>query len=190
MSLDLDYQRAAEAALAADKAAADAHAALFDFARQLGDLSTQVQARSAPLPLHVRFVRRAPPNLAAPAGVRVDEAPKERPAGFASVVIEARDLFFAVESLPGIAVAAVTNVPGLEAYAAIDLRHPGGERQRSAPARQGGGRGRRRAGRAHRGRTARSVPRIRSGRLHRARGVQSAPRRADRASTVHTKSLP
>ena len=118
MSLDLDYQRAAEAALAADKAAADAHAALFDFARQLGDLTTQVQARSAPLPLHVRFIRRAPPNLAAPAGVRVDEAPKERPAGFASVVLEARDLFFAIESLPGIAVAAVTNVPGLEAYAA------------------------------------------------------------------------
>lgn len=118
MSLDLDYQRAAEAALTADKAAADAHAALFDFARQLGDLSTQVQARSAPLPLHVRFVRRPPPNLAAPAGVRVDEAPKERPAGFASVVLETRDLFFAVESLPGIAVAAVTNVPGLEAYAA------------------------------------------------------------------------
>ena len=57
MSLDLDYQRAAEVALAADKAAADAHAALFDFARQLGDLSTQVQARSAPLPLRVRFVR-------------------------------------------------------------------------------------------------------------------------------------
>src|SRR5947209_1670744 len=118
MSLDLDYQRAAEAALAADKAAADAHAALFDFARQLGDLSTQVQARSAPLPLHVRFVRRPPPNLAAPAGVRVDEAPKERPAGFASVVLEARDLFFAIETIPGMAVGAATNVPGLEAYAA------------------------------------------------------------------------
>jgi hypothetical protein len=118
MSLDLDYQRAAEAALAADKAAVDAHAALFDFARQLGDLSAQVQARSAPLPVHVRFVRRAPPNLAAPAGVRVDEAPKERPPGFASLVLETRDLFFAVESLPGIAVGAVTNVPGLEAYAA------------------------------------------------------------------------
>ena len=117
MPLDLDYQRAAEAALAADKAAADAHAALFDFARQLGELSTQVQARSAPLPLHVRFVRRAPPNLAAPAGVRVDEAPKERPAGFASVIIETRDLFFAVESIPGVAVAAATNVPDLESYA-------------------------------------------------------------------------
>jgi hypothetical protein len=118
MSLDLDYQRAAEAALSADKAAADAHAALFDFARQLGDLSTQLQARSAPLPLHVRFVRRPPPNLAAPAGVRVDEAPKERPAGFASVVLETRDLFFAIESLPGVAVAAVTNIPELESYAA------------------------------------------------------------------------
>ena len=118
MPLDLDYQRAAEAALAADKAAADAHAALFDFARQLGELSTQVQARSAPLPLHVRFVRRAPPNLAAPAGVRVDEAPKERLAGFASVIIETRDLFFAVESIPGVAVAAATNVPDLETYAA------------------------------------------------------------------------
>ncbi|HEY6233622.1 MAG TPA: hypothetical protein VIW69_00790 [Candidatus Elarobacter sp.] len=116
--LDLDYQRAAEAALAADKAAADAHAALFDFARQLGDLSTQVQARSAPLPLHMRFVRRAPPNLAAPTGVRVDEAPKERPAGFASVVIETRDLFFAIESLPGVAIAAVTNIADLESYAA------------------------------------------------------------------------
>jgi hypothetical protein len=118
MPLDLDYQRAAEAVLAADKAAADAHAALFDFARQLGELSTQVQARSAPLPVHVRFVRRPPPNLATPTGVRVDEAPKERPAGFASVIIETRDLFFAIESLPGIAIAAVTNVAGLETYAA------------------------------------------------------------------------
>jgi hypothetical protein len=118
MSLDLDYQRAAEAALAADKAAADAHAALFDFARQLGDLTTHLQARSTQLPVHVRFVRRPPPNLAAPAGVRVDEAPKERPAGFASVVIETRDLFFAIESLPGVAVAAVTNVAELESYAA------------------------------------------------------------------------
>ncbi len=118
MPLDLDYQRAAEAALAADKAAADAHAALFDFARQLGDLSTQVQARSAPLPLHVRFVRRPPPNLAAPAGVRVDEASKEHPVGYARVVIETRDLFFAVESLPGIAVTGETNVPELESYAA------------------------------------------------------------------------
>lgn len=117
MSLDLDYQRAADAALAADKAAADAHAALFDFARQLGDLTTQLQARST-LPVHIRFVRRPPPNLAAPAGVRVDEAPKERPAGFASVVIETRDLFFAIESLPGVAVAAITNVPELESYAA------------------------------------------------------------------------
>ncbi|HWT06602.1 MAG TPA: hypothetical protein VN224_12650 [Xanthomonadales bacterium] len=118
MSLDLDYQRAAAAALAADKAAADAHAALFDFARRLGELSSQLQARSTELPLHVRFVRRPPPNLAAPAGVRVDEAPKERPAGFASVVIETRDLFFAIESLPGVAVAAVTNVAELESYAA------------------------------------------------------------------------
>ena len=118
MSLDLDYQRAADAALAADKAAADAHAALFDFARRLGELTTQLQARSAPLPLHVRFVRRAPPNLAAPAGVRVDEAPKERPAGFASVVLETRDLFFAIESLPGVAVAAVTNIPALDSFAA------------------------------------------------------------------------
>ena len=118
MSLDLDYQRAAEAALAADKAAADAHAALFDFARQLGDLTTQLQARSTQLPVHVRFVRRQPPNLAAPAGVRVDEAPKERPAGFASVVIETRDLFFAVESLPGVAITAVTNVAELASYAA------------------------------------------------------------------------
>jgi hypothetical protein len=118
MPLDLDHQRAAEAAHAADKAAADAHAALFDFARQLGDLTTQLHARSPHLPVHVRFVRRPPPNLAAPAGVRVDEAPKERPAGFASVVIETRDLFFAVESLPGVAVAAVTNVAEMESYAA------------------------------------------------------------------------
>jgi len=118
MSLDLAHQRAADAALAADKAAADAHAALFDFARQLGDLTTQLHARSTQLPVHVRFLRRPPPNLAAPAGVRVDEAPKERPAGFASVAIETRDLFFAIESLPGVAVAAVTNVAALEYYAA------------------------------------------------------------------------
>jgi hypothetical protein len=118
MPLDLDYQRAAEAALAADSAAASAHAALFDFAGELGELSAQVQARSAPLPLHVRFVRRPPPMLDAPAGVRVEDAPKERPHSFASVVIEARDLFFAIESIPGIAVTAVTNIPALETYAA------------------------------------------------------------------------
>jgi hypothetical protein len=118
MPLDLDYQRAADAARAADHAAAVAHAALFDFARELGDLVTQVQARSSPLPLAVRFVRRPPPLLEAPAGVRIEDAPKERPAGFASVVLEARDLFFAVESLPGIAVAAVTNVPAMEPFAA------------------------------------------------------------------------
>jgi hypothetical protein len=117
MPLDLDYQRAAEAALAADKAAVDAHAALFDFARELGDYVMHVQARSAPLAVRVRFVRRPPPQLDAPAGVQLEDAPKERPAGFASVVLETRDLFFAIESLPGIAVAAVTNVPGLESYA-------------------------------------------------------------------------
>ena len=117
MPLDLDYQRAAEAALAADQAASTAHAALFDFARELGDLTVQVQARSSPLPLYVRFVRRTPPFLDPPAGVRVEDAPKERPPGFASVVLETRDLFFAVESLPGIAIAAVTNVPSLESYA-------------------------------------------------------------------------
>jgi hypothetical protein len=117
MPLDLDYQRAAEAAAAADYAATAAHAALFDFARELGDLASHVQARSSPLPLSVRFVRRTPPQLDAPTGVRIEDAPKERPAGFASVVLETRDLFFAVESLPGIAVNAVTNVPGLETYA-------------------------------------------------------------------------
>jgi hypothetical protein len=118
MPLDLDYQRAADAALAADRAAAVAHAALFDFARDLGDLVSRLQARSSPLALGVRFVRRAPPQLDAPAGVRVEDAPKERPAGFASVVLEARDLFFAIESLPGIAVVAATNVPALDPYAA------------------------------------------------------------------------
>ena len=117
MPLDLDYQRAAEAAAAADHAAVTAHAALFDFARELGELGAQVQARSSPLKLRVRFVRREPPHLDAPAGVAVEDAPKERPAAFASVVVEARDLFVAVESLPGIAVAAVTNVPALEEYA-------------------------------------------------------------------------
>jgi hypothetical protein len=118
MPLEIDYQRAAEAALASDRAAAIAHAALFDFARDLGDHVSQVQARSSPLALGIRFVRRTPPQLDAPAGVRVEDAPKDRPAGYASVVIEARDLFFAVESLPGISVAAVTNVPALQPYAA------------------------------------------------------------------------
>jgi hypothetical protein len=33
-------------------------------------------------------------------------------------MLETRDLFFAVESQPGIAVAAVTNIAGLESYAA------------------------------------------------------------------------
>ncbi len=118
MPLDLDYQRAAEAAAAADSAATTAHAALFDFGRELGDLVAQLQARSNPLPLRVRFVRQAPPRLDAPAGVRVEDAPAERPAGFASLIVEARDLFFAIESIPGIAVTGVTNVPSLEAYAA------------------------------------------------------------------------
>lgn len=117
MPLDLDYRRAAEAALAADQAANVAHAALFDFARDLGELVAQVQARSAPLPLHVRFVRQTPPRLDAPAGVHVEEAPKERPPGFARLALETRDLFFAVESVPGTAVLAVTNVPGLEPFA-------------------------------------------------------------------------
>jgi hypothetical protein len=118
MPLDLDYQRAAEAALAADNAAAAANAALFVFARELGALVAQLQARSAPLAVHVRVIRRPPPQLDAPAGVRVEDAPKERPASFASVLLETRDLFFAVESIPGIAVAALTNIPALEAYAA------------------------------------------------------------------------
>ncbi|HEX3551524.1 MAG TPA: hypothetical protein VHT53_14155 [Candidatus Elarobacter sp.] len=118
MPLDLDYQRAAEAALAADHAASTAHAALFDLGRELGDLSAQLQARSHALPLRVRFIRQAPPKLDAPAGVRVEDAPNERPPGFASLVVEARDLFFAVESIPGIAVTGVTNVPTLESYAA------------------------------------------------------------------------
>jgi len=118
MPLDLEYQRAAEAAAAADNAVAVAHATLFDFARELGDLAAQVQARNAPLHVRIRFVRRQPPKLDAPAGVFVEEAPKERDAGFASVVIEARDLFFAVESLPGVAVTGATNVPALEELAA------------------------------------------------------------------------
>jgi hypothetical protein len=118
MPLDLDYQRAAEAALAADHAAATANAALFDFAGELGTLSAQLQARSSPLPLAVRFIRRPPPQLDAPAGVRVEDAAKERPASFASVLLETRDLFFAIESIPGVAVTALTNFPALEAYAA------------------------------------------------------------------------
>ena len=118
MPLDLDYQRAAAAAVAADNAVAATHAALFDFARELGELGAQVQARNAPLALRVRFVRRQPPHLDAPAGVHVEDAPKEREPGFASVILEARDLFFAVESLPGVAVTAATNVPALEGFAA------------------------------------------------------------------------
>jgi hypothetical protein len=118
MPLDLDYQRAAEAALAADAAAAAANAALFDFARELGELSAHVQARSSPLQLYVRFIRRPPPQLDAPTGVRVEDAPKERPPSFASVLLETRDLFFAIESVPGIAVTALTNVPALETFAA------------------------------------------------------------------------
>ena len=118
MPLDLEYQRAAEAAAAADNATTTAHATLFDFARELGDLAAQVQARNAALALRIRFVRRQPPRLDAPAGVHVEEAPKERDPGFASVIVEARDLFFAVESLPGVAVTAATNVPALEDLAA------------------------------------------------------------------------
>lgn len=118
MPLDLDYQRAAEAASAADQAAVTAHSALFDFARALGELVSQLQARSAPLPLTVRFIRQTPPRYDATAGVHIEDAPKERPSGFASVVLESRDLFFAIESLPGIAIAAVTNVAALEPFAA------------------------------------------------------------------------
>ena len=117
MPLELDYQRAAEAALAADKAAVVAHSALFDFARELGEAIAPFHKPDATLPVHVRFVRQAPPKLDAPSGVHVQDAPKERPAGFASVMIEARDLYFAIESIPGVAIAAQTNVPALESYA-------------------------------------------------------------------------
>jgi hypothetical protein len=117
MSLELEYQRAVEAAAAADHAAATAHSALFDFGRELGDAVGALQPRSAALPVRVRFVRQPPPRLDAPAGVKVEDAPPERPAGFASLIIEARDLFFAVESIPGIAVTGVTNVPLLEPFA-------------------------------------------------------------------------
>jgi hypothetical protein len=121
MPIEIDYQRAAEAALAADHAASVAHAELFDFARELGDATAPLRnghKESAALPVRVRFVRRTPPHFDAPAGVHVEEAPKDRPVGFASVVLEARDLFFAIESIPGIAIAAVTNIPSLEPYAA------------------------------------------------------------------------
>jgi hypothetical protein len=50
--------------------------------------------------------------------VRVEDASKERPAGFAAVLLEARDLYVAIESVPGIAITASTNVPLLEGYAA------------------------------------------------------------------------
>jgi len=116
--IQTDFQRAADAAAAADQAAAVAHAALFDFARELGDATAPVRKGDSPLGLRVRFVRRTPPHFDAPAGVHVEEAPKERPVGFASVVLEARDLYFAIESIPGVAVAAVTNVPAMDAYAA------------------------------------------------------------------------
>src|ERR1700737_3675595 len=110
MPLEVDYQRAVEAALAADHAVVVAHAALFDFARELGDATAPLRKADAPLPVHVRFVRQAPPHFDAPAGVRVEDAPKDRPAGFASVILEARDLFFAIESIPGVAIAAVTHI--------------------------------------------------------------------------------
>jgi hypothetical protein len=131
MSFVSEYQRAAEAAAAADAAAQRTHATMFDFASELGALVHPLTAGGNPLGLGVRFIRRPPPHLDAPGGVTLEDAPKERPPSFAAVVIETYDLWFEVRSDPTDSVRALTNIAELESYASLicgivadDAGHP------------------------------------------------------------------
>lgn len=114
----LEYRRAVAAAQAAQAAAEHTHTALFDFAGELGRIVHDVVDGGNPLGLGVRFIRRAPPRLDAPTGVHVEDAPKERAPSFAAVVLETPDLWFEVRNDPAQGFQALTNVPGMEAYAA------------------------------------------------------------------------
>lgn len=113
----LEYRRAVQAAAAAAATAQQTHAALFDFAGELGRLVRELTNDGNPLGLGVRFIRRAPPHLDNPGGVHVEDAPRDRPPSFAAVVLETPDLWFEIRNDPGKGFEALTNVPGMETYA-------------------------------------------------------------------------
>ena len=117
MDFVAEYQRAAEAAAAANAAAQQTHASMFDFAAELGRLVKPLTDGGNPLGLGVRFIRREPPRLDAPGGVMIEDAAKDKPASFAAVALETNDLWFEVRSDPTRAVDALTNIPEMEAYA-------------------------------------------------------------------------
>lgn len=116
MDFESEYRRAAEAATAARDAAAIVHAALFDFAGELGRLVAGLRTDGNPLGLRVRFVRNPPPTLDASTGVKVEDA-KDRPPSYAAAILEAGDLWYEVHSDPGVAVSAATNLSQMEGYA-------------------------------------------------------------------------
>ncbi len=117
MDFTSEYQRAAEAAAAANAAAQATHASMFDFAAELGQLVRPLTANANPLGLGVRFIRREPPRLDAPGGVLLEDAGKDKPPSFAAVALETADLWFEVRSDPTSSVSALTNIPELETYA-------------------------------------------------------------------------
>jgi hypothetical protein len=117
MDFVAEYQRAAEAAAAANAAAQQTHASMFDFAAELGRLVKPLTDGGNPLGLGVRFIRREPPRLDAPGGVMIEDATKDKPASFAAVALETTDLWFEVRSDPTKAVDALTNIPEMETYA-------------------------------------------------------------------------
>lgn len=117
MDFVAEYQRAAEAGAAANAAAQQTHASMFDFAAELGRLVKPLTDGGNPLGLGVRFIRREPPRLDAPGGVMIEDAAKDKPASFAAVALETTDLWFEVRSDPTRAVDALTNIPEMETYA-------------------------------------------------------------------------
>ena len=117
MAFENEYRRAVEAVVASRDAAAIVHAALFDFAEELGRLVADLRGDGNPLGLRVRFLRKPPPWLDAPKGVSVEDV-RDRAAAYAAVRLEAQDLWWEIHSEPGVAVSAASNVPALEPYAA------------------------------------------------------------------------
>ena len=117
MTYEPGYQRAAEAIASLEAHSVAAHNALFDLAAELGAAVKEMTAKNDPVRLSVRFIRKPPPHLDAPAGVTVEEAEKERSPAFAAVVLGAQDLWLEIRSDPGVAVDAVTNIAALSPFA-------------------------------------------------------------------------
>jgi hypothetical protein len=117
MTFEPGYQRAAEAIALLEAHSLAAHNALFDLAAELGAGVNEMSAHHDPVRLAVRFIRKPPPHLGAPAGVTVEEAEKDRSPAFAAVVLSAQDLWLEIRSDPGVAVDAVTNIAALAPFA-------------------------------------------------------------------------